>query len=232
MAQVPSQKQSLGAQRGKALHGLVETYLETPPSRGDETLIEFVEREGLHDDDLRHGLRSASEGSLLTELRRLHHTPDSGVTILIEQEFDMSPVFMGFMDLVILDRRSGELKVTIRDHKFMADKRYVPDEDKALTDYQTLIYAKSVLEYFSLDSVDFSYDYYGTRYKWQKFLPLTLTRSFVEGKWVGVAADTARVLDNYNVPNGTSSTPNYLSCQNYGGCEFKELCFGGQTNGN
>jgi hypothetical protein len=224
---VPSQKQSLGAQRGKALHGITETYLLTPPEPGSsETLFEFAERTGLFEYDLRHGLRSASEQPLLRELRELQHTPDNGVEILVEQEFDMSPVFMGFIDLVILDRRSGELQVTLRDHKFTGDKRYVPTEEKARVDYQTIIYAKALLEFFSLDSVDFSYDYYGTKYKWQKFLKFTLTREFVNDTWLKVIGDTQRVLNNYTIPNGARTTPNYLSCQNYGGCEFKELCFG------
>lgn len=139
----------------------------------------------------------------------------------------MSPVFMGFMDLVILDRRDGNLRVTIRDHKFMSDMRYVPEVENAAADYQTIIYAKAVLEFFSLDAVTFAYDYYGTKYKWQKFLHLPLTRDFVEAKWLEVTSDTRRVLDNYNVPNGALTSPNYLSCQNYGGCEFKELCFEG-----
>ena len=138
----------------------------------------------------------------------------------------MSPVFMGFIDLVILDRRSGDLKVTLRDHKFTGDKRYVPTVEKARVDYQTIIYAKAISEFFSLDSVTFAYDYYGTRYKWQNFLEFNLTRDFINATWLKVIEDTQRVLTNYTVPNGAATTPNYFSCQNYGGCEFKELCFG------
>lgn len=227
MAQVPSGKQSLGAQRGKALHGIVETYLGAKPEHPEETLLEFTEAHGLFVHDLRHGLRSASEKSLLRDLRNLHHDPTQDFEILIEQRFDMSPVFVGYMDLVILDRRSGDLKVTIRDHKFTADKRYVPDIDKAVSDYQTIIYAKAVSDFFSLDSIAFAYDYYGTKYKWQKFLHLPLTRDYIEAKWLDVVRDTRTVLNNYRVPNGTLTSPNYLSCQKYGGCEFKELCFEG-----
>lgn len=138
----------------------------------------------------------------------------------------MSPVFMGFIDLVVLDRRSGELEVTLRDHKFTGDKRYVPTIEKARVDYQTIIYAKAIMEFFSLDSVTFAYDYYGSKYKWQNFLEFDLTREFVNDTWLKVIEDTQRVLANYTVPNGAVTTPNYLSCQNYGGCEFKELCFG------
>lgn len=224
---MPSQKQSLGAQRGKLLHGLVERYLLTPPiDDRKETLLEFVERESLYDHDLRHGLRSASEGDLLSSLRELQHTPNNNFEVLIEQKFEMSPVFVGFIDVVILDRRSGSLSVTLRDHKFTADKRYIPSEESARSDYQTIIYAKALMEFFSLESIDFSYDYYGTKYKWQKYLHFTLTRSFVDDTWLKVIEDTQRALTNYSVPNGSQTTPNFIACQNYGGCEFKELCFG------
>ncbi len=225
---IPSSKPKLGAQRGKALHGVVEEYLKTAPKDISQTVMEFAEATNLYSKDIRHGLRSASEHSLLRDLRRLHHDPSEDFELLIEQRFDMSPVYMGFIDLVVLDRRSGRLKVTIRDHKFTSDKRYVPSEELASQDYQTLIYARAITEFFSLDSVTFAYDYYGTKYKWQKFLQLPLTRAFLESNWLRVSNDTHRVLDNYTVPKGSLTTPNYLSCQNYGGCEFKELCFGGR----
>ena len=189
--------------------------------------MEYADRKGLFEHDLRHGLRSASEQPLLRELRALHHAPDSGVELLIEQRFDMSPVFMGFIDLVILDRRSESLRVTLRDHKFTGDKRYIPDEETARSDYQTIIYAKALIEFFSLDSIGFSYDYYGTKYKWQSFLQFDLTRDFINDIWLKtVIRDTQRVLTNYSVPNGAQTTPSFFSCQKYGGCEFKELCFG------
>lgn len=229
VAQLPSQKQSLGAQRGKALHGIVEQYLLNDPAGSEETILEFAERTGMFDHDLRHGLRSASEGTLLSDLRRKNHDAQSGIELLIEQEFGMSPVFMGYIDLIVLDRTSGALQATVRDHKFTADKRYIPSEESAKSDYQTLIYARAVMDFFRLDSVNFSYDYYGTKYKWQSFIQFNLTREFVEGKWVDIVKDTRSVLNNYKVPTGTETTPNYMSCQNYGGCEFKELCFGEKT---
>ena len=226
MAQVPSQKSKVGAERGKKLHGIVETYLETAPTLPGQTLMEFAEAEGLYEKDIRHGLRSASEGDLLMGLREMHHDPSVPLTLLVEQKIEMSPVFLGFVDLIVLDKRSGKLEVTIRDHKFSADKRYVPTEEMARTDFQTMIYAKSVAQFFSLDSVHFAYDYYGTKCKWQKKLEIDLTREFIDAKWLDVLGSTASVLDNYTVPCGANTTPNYVACQNFGGCEYKDLCFG------
>ena len=216
----------MGAERGKKLHNLAETYLLTPPSFAGEGFQEFIEAQNLWDHDLRHGIRSANENPYLTELRELSHNPNSGVELLVEQEFHMDPVYLGFMDLVVLDRRGGELKVSIHDHKFTSDKRYIPTEEDARVDYQTVLYSKAVMSFFSVDSVTFSYDYYGTKYKWQKSLQFTLTQEDIADIWNSVLYDTGRVLDNYKVPKGSLTKPNYLSCQMYGGCEFKHLCFG------
>ena len=226
MAQVPSQKPKLGAQRGKKLHSIAEQFLLTAPATADETFIEFSERAGLWEHDLRHGIRSANTNDDLRALREQYHDPSVAVDILVEQEFSMEPVFMGFIDLIVLDRRDGDLKVTIHDHKFMANKSSVPHLDVAKTDYQTVIYAKAAIEFFSLDSVTFSYDYYGTKYKWKEILQFVLTRSEIDAIWLSVLGDTAKTLDNYKVPCGQHTTPNYFSCQNYGGCDYRDICFG------
>ena len=153
----------MGAERGKKLHNLAETYLLAPPSFEGEGFQEFIEAQDLWDHDLRHGIRSANENPYLTELRALSHNPESGVELLVEQEFHMDPVYLGFIDLVVLDRRGGDLKVSIHDHKFTADKRYIPSEEEARVDYQTVLYSKVAMSFFSVNSVTFSYDYYGTK---------------------------------------------------------------------
>lgn len=229
MGQVPSLKPKLGAQRGKKLHGFAELFLTTKPSYAGETFKEFLEARGLWEHDLRHGLRSFEMNSEMVELRERAFDPSSNVTILIEQEFSLSGVFIGFMDLVVLDRSSGELKVTIHDHKFMSDKRSVMSENEALEDYQTLIYAKTLLTHFPIESVTWSFDYYGTKYRWSEKVNFLLTRSEVEAKWLGVLSDSSRVLDNYTIPKGSQTTANYLSCSNYGGCEYRTTCFGGES---
>lgn len=196
------------------------------PAYLDESVIDFAESTGLWEHDLRHGIRSASKTNASIELRKLAHTEGSGVSILVEQKFTMPPVFLGFIDLIVIDRREGQLKVSVHDHKFMSNKQSVMSEDEARRDYQTLIYAKAVLSFFPIDSVTFSFDYYGTTYAWSENLKFSLTRSEVDDKWSSVLGDTGRVLDNYKVPCGTNTTPNYFGCSMYGGCEYKDICFG------
>ena len=204
----------------------MEGFLLTAPAFPGETFKEYLEANDLWEHDLRHGLRSADTNEYLVELRELAHDPNSGVELLVEQGFQMAPVYLGYIDLIVLDRRSGELEITIHDHKFMSNKRSVMTEDEGRRDYQTVIYAKSLIQIFSVNSVTFSYDYYGTKYKWAENLKLSLTASEINDSWLRVLSDTSKVLDNYNIPQGITTTPNFISCGMYGGCEYKQICFG------
>lgn len=223
---MPSQKPKVGAERGKKLHNLVEQFLSTKPTDPNETFEDFLLSNDLWEHDLRHGLRSANTNLELLELRRLAHEPDSQVDILVEQGFTLSPVYLGYIDLIVLDRRDNELKVTIHDHKFMSNKRSVMTEEEARKDYQTLIYAKSLISYFPIKSIGLSYDYYGTTYKWKEKLNFQLTAQEINANWSSVLSDTHNVLNNYLIENGQNTTPNYISCGMYGGCEYKHICFG------
>ena len=148
VGKVPSQKPKLGAERGKKLHNLVEQFLSTKPTSENETFEDFLLANDLWEHDLRHGLRSAHMNRELVELRNLAHESSSQIDILVEQGFTLTFVYLGYIDLIVLDRRNGELNVTIHDHKFMSNKRSVMTEEEARNDYQTLIYAKSLITYF------------------------------------------------------------------------------------
>lgn len=226
MGKVPSQKPKLGAERGKKLHNLVEHFLSTKPTSENETFEDFLLANDLWEHDLRHGLRSANTNPELVELRNLAHEPNSQVDILVEQGFTLTPVYLGYIDLIVLDRRNGELNVTIHDHKFMANKRSVMTEEEARKDYQTLIYAKSLISYFPIKSIGFSYDYYGTKYKWKEKCNFMLTDYDINARWSSVLSDTHKVLNNYLIGSGRNTIPNYLSCGMYGGCDYLHICFG------
>ena len=108
----------------------------------------------------------------------------------------------------------------------MANKRSVMTEEEARKDYQTLIYAKSLVNYLPIKSIGFSYDYYGTKYKWEEKLNFQLTAQEINANWSSVLSDTHNVLNNYLIGSGQNTTPNYISCGMYGGCEYKHICFG------
>lgn len=229
VGQVPSTKEKKGAERGKQLHSFVETYLTTPICEEllPNGLYEFMEKSefGVNDPNTRHGIRSADSNPTLLRLRKVAHDPNSNVKVLVEQQFNMSPVFVGFVDLIVLDRRSGDLKVTIFDHKFISDKRSMLTPESARTDYQTIIYSKALLTYYNLDRISFQYDYYGTKYKWYESVRVEYTKSEIEALWANILGDVRLTLDNYKVPSADLAIPNYTSCGMYGGCDYKEHCF-------
>lgn len=227
---MPSTKEKKGADRGKKLHSFVEMYLTTPMCEElfPNSFYEFMENSefGVTDPDTRHGIRSADSNPMLQELRKLANERDSNVRILVEQEFKMSPVFLGFIDLIILDKRSGDLKVTIHDHKFISDKRSMLTHEAARTDFQTIIYAKAITTFFNIDKVTFQYDYYGTKYKWYENVRIELTKEEISETWERVLGDVNLTLDNYKVERADLAIPNFLSCGMYGGCDYKSVCFG------
>ena len=224
-----SSKSKAGAERGKKLHTKMEEYLKTQPINPEETILEFIERGEGVDKDLKHGLRSASFNPEIIALRNLAHTPNSGLHFLIEQEFLLNRVFLGFIDLVVIDLRGDKPCIEIRDHKFTASPRYIPTEEDARLDPQAIVYPKAIMEYFNLESISFVYDFYGTKYKWYKQVKINLTKDEIEDTWLDVVEKSKVLLDNYLVPNASLVTPNYLSCGRFGGCEFKDLCFGGNS---
>lgn len=230
VAQVPSTQPKRGAERGKLLHSLVELYLQTPACEGlvPYGFYDFMAsvEHGVANDETRHGIRSADSNPNLAQLRQLAHMPDSGVKILVEQEFRIQPVFLGFIDMIVLDRRSGDLKATVIDHKFMSNKKSVPSEAELRHDYQTIIYAKAVADFFGLDEVTVEFDYYGTTYKWFEPVRFVLTQEDIRDRWRGVLQEAAQTMDNYKHTSALQPLPNYLSCGLYGGCEYKSICFG------
>ena len=113
-----------------------------------------------------------------------------------------------------------KIKISIHDHKFSSAKRYIPEEESARADYQTVVYAQVIFQFFPVDTIEFSYDYYGTKWKWAEYVQFSLTRTEIELKWEGVVRDTRGVLDNYGVVNAAQTIPNYLSCAAYGGCDM------------
>jgi hypothetical protein len=180
---------------------------------------------GVDDSNTRHGIRSADLNPTLLRLRKIAHEPNSNVKILVEQEFKMSPVFVGYVDLIVLDRRSGDLRVTIFDHKFIADKRSMLTLESARTDFQTVVYAKALMTYYNLDTIAFQYDYYGTKYKWYESVRVEYTKEELDSVWPRVLNEVELTLDNYKVPSADKAIPNFLSCGMYGGCDYKEHCF-------
>ena len=206
---------SSGAERGKTLHRVVEQYLKS----SDVDDIETSSREsGLYTPDIEKGLKSLSlNQALFDELKAKE--------IMVEQPF-MMPPFRGIIDLVVVEEGG---KVSIRDHKFTSQKRYIPKLKEAEEAPQTIIYSQALFSiYNNLEILTFHYDYYGTKSKWKENLELSLTRGWVLDKYQGALSESAKeVIGNYGIVSPEYASPNYFSCHAFGqACEAMSQCYG------
>lgn len=146
--------------------------------------------------------------------------------VYVEQEISISDLWIGFVDLILFSPE--ERTVRVIDHKFMKNKRFVPKTcDSLRRDPQSVIYSKAALEFFGTDSVEVQFDYYGTETFFWESRRFSLTRQEIELEWALLAKEATSVIENYGITSIENACPNYLSCGDFGGCEFKPLCFGG-----
>ena len=145
---------------------------------------------------------------------------NADLDLLVEQEFWLNGVWTGFIDLII---RRQDGSVTIHDHKFTSSKRWIPTSDELQRDPQTIIYAKAVSEFFGLESVTCQFDYYGTRTKFWEPRRFTLTRAQIAVQWAALEGDALNTARNY-IRRFDDTTPNFLACRDYGGCEYAHIC--------
>jgi len=164
--------------------------------------------------DQRKGAQSALLNSAVLDL------PGTDTEFYVEQEFWMDGVWTGFIDLLV---RGGDGSVTLHDHKFTSDRRWIPTLSELQRDPQAIIYAKVVSEFFGVDSVTCQFDYYGTRSVFWEPRRFMLTRAQIAVHWdtlKGAAVKTAR---NY-AQSFDDTTPNFLACRDYGGCDYAHIC--------
>jgi len=140
--------------------------------------------------------------------------------LFVEQEFWLNDVWTGFIDLII---RRQDGSVTIHDHKFTADRRWIPTVEELQRDPQTIIYAKVVSAFFDLDSVTCQFDYYGTRTKFWEPRCFMLTRAQIAVQWAALEGDALNTARNY-IRRFDDTIPNFLACRDYGGCEYAHIC--------
>jgi len=165
--------------------------------------------------DLMKGAQSALLNTPVLEVRQ-----NSDVELFIEQEFWINGVWTGFIDLVV---RGNDGRVSIHDHKFTSSKRWIPGIAELKNDPQTIIYAKAVSDFFDVDTVTCHFDYYGTRSIFWEPRTFELTQSQIEVRWGELKSGSLKLLENYG-RSFDDTHPNYLSCRDYGGCEFAEVC--------
>jgi len=173
------------------------------------------------DSDLNKGLRSVLKNPQVDA--RKADLLSGRARVYVEQEVQAAEVIMGFVDLILVyaDRR-----VLVVDHKFVSSASTIPTLEDALADPQTAIYAKVAKEFFGVQSVSFTYDYYGTKTMWTKNLDFQLTGDQIDTIWSATAQSAHAVLNNYKIVDVDNVDMRFSSCGDFGGCPYTSICFG------
>ena len=132
----------------------------------------------------------------------------------------------GFVDVLGL---SGSVPLVL-DHKTTSDLKYAKDEAQLRRDPQMVIYGRFALEAATsmgadVDRVDAGHVVYLT-----KGAPLarktvvSLTRQHIEAEWPALEADVRAMKDTAKIATPDAVPGNRESCNNYGGCHFRDRC--------
>lgn len=221
---MPVTGEKKGAERGKKLHGFWEEHLRG--TRSLEKIKKGFEESPLDfDPGLLKGLKSALLNRAMLNLApRSWRSRVWPSVVYLEQEFSVSNLWRGFMDVVHHNTQDDTFH--IHDHKFMSSKYYIPSEEVLSDDPQTVIYCKAIIEFFGIDGVEMVYDYYGTKTIFWEPKKIFLTRDDIDEKWENIQREALSVVSNYGLTSLLDTSPNWLACGDYGGCEFKPLCAG------
>jgi hypothetical protein len=161
---------------------------------------------------------------------------------LVEHKFTIDtypggPKWTGYIDLV--DPAHTRDTILVQDQKTRSDLRYAKKPADLLKDTQMLSYGEYIFETYPVDYVLLKHVYVCTKAngrgknKYHKVLPVEViaTRNHVAEEWLRILV-TVRQMADYFVRHAAGTLlykdmpANTVSCEKYGGCSFKEKCFG------
>jgi CRISPR/Cas system-associated exonuclease Cas4 (RecB family) len=184
-----------------------------------EILEHFLKGEISEFPDTYHGRTCMSAKHLLPQ-------PKSGE---VEKYFELqisevpAPV-IGYMDYCTTQPVEG--KVFLLDHKIVKSDQFLLTEEKLATTTQVVTYSKHLLDTCSADVVEASYLYIKRGGGFAKKVTVELSRDDVEETFESIADGFRQLAKNYTTQNEDSVPQILASCSKWGGCPFKDRCWG------
>lgn len=158
--------------------------------------------------------------------------PNSG---LVEEYFKLelknlvAPI-IGYMDYCSYG--DDVSKAILLDHKIVSSDQYLLTPDKLAKTNQIITYSKYILDQCNADSVEASYLYVKRGGSWAKKVTVELGRDQVNESFQNVADGFEMLQKNYTTTT-EENVPQILSaCEKWGGCPFKDKCWGNQKGDN
>ena len=187
---------------GTAVHTVLENWLRdgTPPP---ETAAGIIAKAGLH---------------------LLPAPKTEGLHVEGMVEIPGAPMRMvGKIDLT--DERPGV--PTVFDHKTASDPKWVKEKEELAGNVQLISYAQYGLsKHPNVGIIRVVHTYFGTRTAWAKQVEMTVSRKKVEEEWAGICG-TIREMQADAVKDEADVVQVPSACSAYGGCPYKERCWGG-----
>ncbi len=149
----------------------------------------------------------------------------------VEKFFEMNltglvvPI-IGYMDYCSFDERKDS--AVLLDHKIVKTDQYALTEDKLAKNNQVITYSKFLLDYYNTDMVQASYLYFKRGGSWVNKVTVELTRKTIETEFQVIADKFESLQNNYNTQLEDNVPQILSSCSKWGGCPFKDKCWGTQ----
>jgi len=126
----------------------------------------------------------------------------------------------GFVDVIVPSEHH------IIDHKTSSNKRYTKTKRELKQNVQLILYARAYLDHADdCNEVTLTHIYYGTKSRWSKRVTVKLKRSEILEQWTSIKQIITEMMTASNADHAGDVTPNYKSCDKYGGCPFAGQCF-------
>lgn len=126
----------------------------------------------------------------------------------------------GFVDVIVPSEHH------IIDHKTSSNKRYTKTKRELKQNVQLILYARAYLDHAEdCNEVTLTHIYYGTKSRWSKRVTVKLTRSEIIDQWTSIKQVITEMMKASDADHAGDVTPNYKSCDKYGGCPFAGQCF-------
>ena len=158
--------------------------------------------------------------------------PNSGLVeeyFKLELENLVAPI-IGYMDYCSYS--DDVSKAILLDHKIVSSDQYLLTPDKLAKTNQIITYSKYILDQCNADSVEASYLYVKRGGSWAKKVTVELGRDQVNESFQNVADGFEMLQKNYTTTT-EENVPQILSaCEKWGGCPFKDKCWGNQKGDN
>ena len=167
-------------------------------------------------------------GRTCSNAKHLLPAPKSGE---VEKYFELGisevPVnVIGYMDYCTTTPVDG--RIILLDHKIVKSDMYLLTPERLAATNQIITYSKYLLDTSTADMIEASYLYIKRGGGFAKKVTVELERAQVEEAFKTVADGFRQLSKNYTTTN-EDTVPQILSaCEKWGGCPFKDKCWGNQ----